>query len=275
MAATASNAGNTSSRSGSSVGSCMTAQSGFHAATEHAVVGQVAGLASTSMSPATSSGYCDVKVTDSGPPKEWPTMTYGPGSPASSSSSWRSVAWVSNVCVVDGGVARSGAEPCVGADPGIRSARVGSMAPQLSPPSPHPAMSSTVVSPLPLHRRCIRPLSIATSSSTRPSGRSMVVVVDGGASVAGVALDAPQAATVRVSATVASALGRVMVAMSAGLGVQGGGGPHGVDDVEDRLAGLASGVFVGDDHLVVRVIEHAVHVVGREGREVVLHGEPR
>ena len=30
-------------------------------------------------------------------------MTYGPGSPAAVEQSWRSVAWVSNVCVVDGG----------------------------------------------------------------------------------------------------------------------------------------------------------------------------
>ena len=35
-----------------------------------------------------------------------------------------------------------------------------------------------------------------------------------------------------------SALGMVIVAMSARLGVQGRGGPHGVDDVEDRPAGL-------------------------------------
>ncbi len=68
-------------------------------ATAHRAAGQVVGEASMRTSPVTSSANSEANVTASAPPKEWPTTTYGPGSPIVSSSSCRSVAWVVNVAV--------------------------------------------------------------------------------------------------------------------------------------------------------------------------------
>lgn len=71
--------------------------------TAHTAAGHVVGLASTSTRPMTSSAYCAANVTASAPPKEWPTTTYGPGSPAVANNSWRSEAWVVNVTISDAG----------------------------------------------------------------------------------------------------------------------------------------------------------------------------
>ncbi len=82
-------------------------------------------------------------------------------------------------------VAGAGAEAGVGAHPG--SAGEGGLdAPQLSPPSLNPAMSTTVVSPAPTQRTCRRPPSTPTSSSTVAVGRSTVVAVEGSGAVSGV-----------------------------------------------------------------------------------------
>src|SRR5262245_61106958 len=41
----------------------------------------VGGLVSSRSNPRTSVAYIEANVTASAPPNEWPTMTYGPGSP--------------------------------------------------------------------------------------------------------------------------------------------------------------------------------------------------
>ena len=87
-------------------------------------------------------------MTASAPPNEWPTSRYGLCSPAVRNSSWRLFARVEKVCGPDGGSlvpAPKWAYEHTRAD----FATSGSMAPQFSPPSPSPAISTTVVSPAP------------------------------------------------------------------------------------------------------------------------------
>ncbi len=68
-------------------------------ATAHKAAGHVVGEASTRTSPVTSSAKSEANVIASAPPKEWPTTTYGPGSPIVFSSACRSVACVVKVAV--------------------------------------------------------------------------------------------------------------------------------------------------------------------------------
>ena len=133
-------------------------------------------------SPVTSSAYSDANMTASAPPKEWPTTTYGPGSPivCQQCREGRSPAVVKVAVAVAGSLV-----PVPGRSyehTRARAAMAGSTLTQPVVSPPKPAISSTVVSPWPTQRTCTRSPSAPTSSSIVAVGRATVVTVVVGAS---------------------------------------------------------------------------------------------